>query len=253
MKRLVALFVILAASIASAQTVKFFARKVVPGGPDITFAQSAVNASQCTNATLTATIAQAFSGAVTAGCAIVVAYKGSPDICSAASGTTVSDATNGTYTIATSLYNATNNQCGGIAYFVNSAAGTHTPTVNYGGSGSGFRAIFVHEYCNVATSSAVDGTPTSTQTDGITTWVSGATTTTATGLVFGAVTVGGSSASAHTAGSGYVERHDEFAGGVTCRFATEDQLAAPSGSNEATGTINATGNAVGMVLALKKQ
>lgn len=124
--------------------------------------------------------------------------------------------------------------CIRVSYYVNSAAGADTITVNFTGS-AGFGSVAIHEYSGVATASALDKTTTNNQvnpgtgTDAITT---GSVTTTTDGqLIFGFAAQYDSVASTTAGGTGYTERQDPF--GDT---PTEDRIQTSAGAIAATFT-----------------
>ena len=249
MKRLLLLAVLLSTLPIHGQTVKILGKKVTPGAPDIAFIQSATNGAGC-DAGSSSTVAATFGSNITAASGIVVLYSidSDPDAtnCSAA---TVADTRSNSYTVAVTINNATNNQCIGIAYAVNSSAGANTVTVTFPTS-DGSRTIAVLEYSNVKTSAASDGTN-SAYNAAVSTWLSGSITTTVNGdLVVGGTECSSSSSTSHAPGSGFTERVDLW----TCRLAVVDQIQTSAGAIEASGTLTGgSGNCLGAALALKKQ
>jgi hypothetical protein len=249
MRKLFVVLVIVAMVLASGQTVKILGKKVTPGAPDIAFVQSATNGAGC-DAGSSSTVAATFGSNITAASGIVVLYSidSDPDAtnCSAA---TVADTRSNSYTVAVSVNNATNNQCIGIAYAVNSSAGANTVTVTFP-TADVSRTIAVLEYSNVKTSAASDGTN-SAYNAAVSTWLSGSITTTVNGdLVVGGTQCSSSSSTSHAPGSGFTERVDLW----TCRVAAVEQIQTSAGSIEASGTLTGgAGNCLGAALALKKQ
>lgn len=120
------------------------------------------------------------------------------------------------------------------SYYVNSAAGANTITVNLTGS-AGYGSVAIHEYSGVATSSALDKTAANNQAnpgtaaDAVTT--GNVTTTTDGQLIFGFAAQYDPVGSTTAAGTGFTERQDPFGDSPT-----EDRIQTSAGAIAATFT-----------------
>src|SRR5437660_117780 len=205
----------------------------------VVFVQSAGG----TNNTSATSIAQAFSATNAAGNFIVA-------VISWESNATVrcSDSRGNTYAVATTQFDATDNQSLAICYAANVSPGANTVTATFSAS-VGYRRVLVHEYGGVIAANPVDvvanniayGT---TLANAITSTT--AVTTAPGDLIFGAV-MDDQGVNSITAGTGFTQRQS-----VNNKdLASEDQVQGFAGSIAATHTFNAAHRYLAIMAAFK--
>ena len=164
---------------------------------------------------------------------------------------TCSDSQGNTYSAIVLETDDPDNSQSGICYATNIKAGANTVTVTYGASVT-YRALAIHEYSGIATTSPVDTDATNAATGTTTTNAytsTTAATTTSGDLIFGYfVDETGSTATA-TAGTGFTQRTDNTT--LTSPATTEDMVQSSVGSIAATQTENQAHAYTGMMMAFK--
>ena len=178
-------------------------------------------------AATTDTTTASFLGNNTAGNTIIAAISWGNN-----ASASCSDSQGNTYAIATTAYDATNNQSLGICYATNIKAGANTFTLNAGGASS--TRILIHEYSGIASTNPIDVTKTNIAT--ATTAANNVTSTTATtthnnDLVFGAV-MDDTGTTTITAGTNFTQRQS-----VNNKdLVSQDQIQSNAGSIASTQT-----------------
>jgi hypothetical protein len=206
----------------------------------VTYVQGAGTTSD-TGAT---SIVQAFTAANTSGNLIVAAISWG-----SGASVTCSDSKANIYSVATTQYDAVNNQSLAICYAANVQSGANTVTATFSGS-TLYRRLLVQEYQGIAAVSPVDvvSKNAANGTTGSNAITSKAAVSTANGdLIFGAVIDDSSVTTSITAGTGFTQRQS-----VNNKdMATEDLVQTASGSIAATQTFGAAHRYLAQMVTFK--